>query len=153
MEQKLDEAAVWQRVTGSARSPGEKQAPPATCLPELQAILSQMEACTGVLGRMARTGLRGISPVYQAQQQQTGTLCALCYLMAGEKAERAPAKPPAGSVSQQLGWLLKQTEQTADRLSAVSPRAGSLIRESLEALADQQRQLWPRLLQLLAGTL
>ena len=153
MEQPLDEAAVWQRVTGSARAPGSKEIPPATCLPELQAILSEMESCTELLGRMARTGLRGVSPAYQAQHQQTGTLSALCYLLSGRKEAGTPAKAPTGPAPQQLGWLLKKTEQTTDRLSAIAPRTGGLIRESLDSLADQQRQLWSRLLQLLAGTL
>ena len=153
MEQPLDEAAVWQRVTGSVRSPGSKEPLPATCLPELQTLHAQMELCTGLLGRMARTGLRGVTPIYQAQQQQTRVLGALCYLLSGESGEAASSKSPTGSLSQQLAWLLKETEQTANRLTALSPRTVGLIRERLQSLADEQEQLWSRLLLLLAGTL
>lgn len=150
MEHPLDEAAVWQRVTGSA---GSEDSPAATCLPELRGIYAQMETATGVLGRMARTGLRGVSGIFQAQQQQTKTLGALCYLLSGAAESPAPAKAPSGPLAQQLSWLLKETEQTANRLAAIAPRTGGLIHESIQALSVAQQQLWNRLLGLLAGTL
>lgn len=54
MEHKIDEAAVWQRVTGS--DAGRQ----VLLTPELLNILAQMESCLRLLNQLARSNRRSI---------------------------------------------------------------------------------------------
>ena len=76
MEHKIDEAAVWQRVTGS--DAGRQ----VLLTPELLNILAQMESCLRLLNQLARSN-RSYSSAAQSQRQQTVRLSGLIYLLDG----------------------------------------------------------------------
>lgn len=52
MEKKIDEAAVWQRVSGASAEGMQSSSPPVLVLPELMELLSDMERCSALLSRM-----------------------------------------------------------------------------------------------------
>ena len=77
MEHKIDEAAVWQRVAGSASRSANESPRPVTIAPVLREIWEEMECCHRLFFQLARSGSRGYAPIQQAQRQQTGQLGAL----------------------------------------------------------------------------
>lgn len=151
MDHRIDEAAVWQRVTGgTARSTGESTRP-VTISPVLQEIWGQMECCCRLFSQLARSGSRGYASIQQAQRQQTAQLGALIFLLTGISPASSTEKLPTGSRSQQLSWSLNNIERCAVRLDEIAPQASGMPRETLLSLARQQRQLWSRCLSMLGS--
>ncbi len=151
MEHKIDEAAVWQRVTGSTSHSGSESPRPVTIAPVLQEIWGEMECCHRLFSQLARSGSRGYAPIQQAQRQQTGQLGALLCLLTGNPPTASSENPPTGSRMQQLIWSLSTIEHCATRLDEVSAQAAGMARDTLKELAVQQRQLWSRCLILLGS--
>lgn len=151
MEHKIDEAAVWQRVTGSASLSGGETPRPVTIAPVLQEIWGEMECCHRLFSQLARSGSRGYAPIQQAQRQQAGQLGALICLLTGNPPAASDGNPPTGSRMQQLIWSLNTIERCAARLDEASSQAAGMARDTLKELAVQQRQLWSRCLILLGG--
>lgn len=151
MEHKIDEAAVWQRVTGSAAHSGGEAPRPVTIAPVLQEIWGEMECCHRLFSQLARSGSRGYAPIQQAQRQQTGQLGALICLLTGNPPAASNENPPTGSRMQQLIWSLNTIERCAARLEEVSAQAAGMARDTLKELAVQQRQLWSRCLNMLGS--
>ena len=151
MEHNIDEAAVWQRVTGSASRQTGEAPRPVTLVPVLQEIWEQMECCHRLFSRMAQSGSRGYASIQQAQRQQTAQLGALICLFTGTPPSSGEAKPPVGSRIQQLTWSLTTIERYATRLDEASAQATGMCRETLTDLAGQQRQLWSRCLTILGS--
>ena len=151
MEHKIDEAAVWQRVTGGANHTAGEAARPVTIAPVLQELWVQMECCCRLFSQLARSGSRGYAPIQQAQRQQTGQLGALICLLTGNPPTASNGTPPTGSRMQQLIWSLNTMERCATRLEEVSAQAAGMSRDTLKELAVQQRQLWSRCLILLGS--
>lgn len=151
MEHKIDEAAVWQRVTGSASHSGGEAPHPVTIAPVLQEIWGEMECCHRLFFQQARSGSRGYAPIQQAQRQQTGQLGALICLLTGNPPAASNGNPPTGSRMQQLIWSLNTIERCAARLEEVSAQTAGMARDTLKELAVQQRQLWSRCLAMLGS--
>lgn len=151
MEHKIDEAAVWQRVTGSASRSGSEPSRPVTIAPVLQEIWGEMECCHRLFSQLARSGSRGYAPIQQAQRQQTGQLGALICLLTGNPPATTNGNPPTGSRMQQLIWSLNTIERCATRLDEVSAQTAGMARDTLKELAVQQRQLWSRCLTMLGS--
>lgn len=151
MEHKIDEAAVWQRVTGSASHSGSEPSRAVTIAPVLQEIWADMECCHRLFSQLSRSGSRGYASIVQAQRQQTGQLGALICLLTGNPPAAANGTPPTGSRMQQLIWSLNTMERCATRLEEVSAQAAGMARDTLKELAVQQRQLWSRCLILLGS--
>ena len=142
MEHKIDEAAVWQRVTGS--DAGRQ----VLLTPELLNVLAQMESCLRLLNQLARSN-RSYSAAAQSQRQQTVRLSGLIYLLDGSPPAAQHITPPSGSRAQQLFWLLPTIERCAARLNELTAKAAGLPRETLKELAVQQQALWNQCLNLL----
>ena len=151
MEHKIDEAAVWQRVTCSASHSGGEAPRPVTIAPVLQEIWGELECCHRLFSQLARSGSRGYAPIQQAQRQQTGQLGALICLLTGNPPAAANGNPPTGSRMQQLIWSLNTIERCATRLDEVSAQTAGMARDTLKELAVQQRQLWSRCLTMLGS--
>lgn len=151
MEHKIDEAAVWQRVAGSASRSANESPRPVTIAPVLREIWEEMECCHRLFSQLARSGSRGYAPIQQAQRQQTGQLGALICLLTGNPPTASNGTPPTGSRMQQLIWSLNTMERCATRLEEVSAQAAGMARDTLKELAVQQRQLWSRCLILLGS--
>ena len=151
MEHKIDEAAVWQRVTGGAGHAAGEAARPVTIAPVLQELWGQMECCCRLFSQLARSGSRGYASIQQTQRQQTAQLGALICLLTGNPPAASRENPPAGSRSQQLGWSLNTIERCSVRLDEISAQASGMPRETLKELAQQQRQLWSRCLSTLGS--
>ncbi len=152
MDHKIDEAAVWQRVTGGTSRAAGETARPVTIAPVLQEIWTQMECCCRLFSQLARSGSRGYAPIQQAQRQQTAQLGALICLLTGKIPTVSGENPPNGTRTAQLSWSLTAIERCAVRLEEVSAQASGMARETLTDLAQQQRQLWSRCLSML-GTM
>lgn len=151
MEHNINEAAVWQRVTGSASRQTGEAPRPVTLAPVLQEIWGQMECCHRLFSRMAQSGSRGYASIQQAQRQQTGQLGALICLLTGNPPAASNGNPPTGSRMQQLIWSLNTIERCATRLDEISAQAAGMARDTLKELAVQQRQLWSRCLIMLGS--
>ena len=151
MEHKIDEAAVWQRVTGSAAHSGNEAPRPVTIAPVLQEIWGEMECCHRLFSQLARSGSRGYAPIQQAQRQQTGQLGALICLLTGNPPAASNGNAPTGSRMQQLIWSLNTIERCAARLEEISAQAAGMARDTLKELGVQQRQLWSRCLSMLGS--
>ena len=152
MDHKIDEAAVWQRVTGGTSGTNGETARTVTIAPVLQKIWMQMECCCRLFSQLARSGSRGYATIYQSQRQQTAQLGALICLLAGRTATASGENIPGGTRIQQLSWSLTTIEHCAARLDEVSAQAAGMTQETLKDLAQQQRQLWSRCLVIL-GTM
>lgn len=151
MEHNIDEAAVWQRVTGSVSHQNGEAPRPVTITPLLQEIWGQMECCHRLFSLMARSGSRGYAPIQQAQRQQTAQLGAIICLFTENFPASSEIKPPTGSRIQQLIWSLTTIERCAAGLDEASTQATGMCREALKDLANQQRQLWNRCLGILGS--
>lgn len=152
MDYKIDEAAVWQRVTGGTARTASETARPVIIAPILQEIWTQMECCCRLFSQLARSGSRGYAPIQQAQRQQTAQLGALICLLTGEIPTVSGENPPNGTRIAQLSWSLTTIERCAVRLEEISAQAAGMARETLKELAQQQQQLWRRCLSTL-GTM
>ena len=153
MEKKIDEAAVWQRVSGASAEGMQSSSPPVLVLPELMELLSAMERCSALLSRMSRSGVRGSAPLQQTQRQQVTLMRGITCLLSGTPQAPGISSLPGGTLSGQLIWLLESMERTADRLDAIAPRTSGLVRSLLLELAQQQRQSWSRAIALLGSAL
>ncbi len=151
MEHKIDEAAVWQRVTGNANHAAGEDVRPVTIAPVLQALWMQMECCCRLFSQLARSGSRGYASIQQTQRQHTAQLGALICLLSGSPPTVSDENPPTGSRSQQLSWSLNTIERCSVRLEEISAQASGMTRETLKELAGQQRQLWSRCLSMLGA--
>lgn len=152
MEHKIDEAAVWQRVTGGANHTAGEVARPVTIAPVLQELWVQMECCCRLFSQLARSGSRGYASIQQAQRQQTAQLGALICLLTENPPKASRENPPTGSRSQQLTWSLNTIERCGSRLDEIAAQASGMPKETLKELALQQRQLWSRCLSMLGAT-
>lgn len=131
MEKKIDEAAVWQRVSGASAEGMQSSSPPVLVLPELMELLSDMERCSALLSRMTRSGVRGSAPLQQTQRQQVTLMRGITCLLSGTPQAPGISSLPGGTLSGQLIWLLESMERTADRLDAIAPRTSGLVRSLL----------------------
>lgn len=152
MEHKIDEAAVWQRVTGASNHAAGESARPVTIAPVLHELWVQMECCCRLFSQLARSGSRGYTSIQQAQRQQTAQLGALICLMTGNPPTASRENPPTGSRSQQLTWSLNTIERCGSRLDEIAAQASGMPKETLKELAQQQRQLWSHCLSMLGAT-
>ena len=148
MEHKIDEAAVWQRVTGSVPRTGGDPGRPVLLAPELLSVWTEMECCLRLLSQLARSN-RCYSAAAQSQRQQTARLGGLICLMSGSSPKSEKEAPPSGSRTQQLSRLLTSIERCAARLDELSAQAAGLTQDALKDLAAQQRQQWGQCLNLL----
>lgn len=152
MEHKIDEAAVWQRVAGSASRSANESPRPVTIAPVLREIWEGMECCHRLFSQLARSGSRGYASIQQAQRLQTAQLGALICLLTENPPTASRENPPTGSRSQQLTWSLNTIERCGSRLDEIAAQASGMPKETLKELALQQRQLWSRCLSMLGAT-
>ncbi len=155
MEEKLNETAVWSRVTAASREAGNAQPETGPIGPELLAALERKQAAVGacrqLLSRCGGEGQKVLRRMLQQERQQAGTLAALYYFLTGQR----PCLSPAGeqirreSLADGLRRMMQTAELSAGRLEALAQRSTGEVQTALMALSGQERQLFHQLLSLL----
>lgn len=160
MEEKINETAVWNRVTAASRE-GSKTPESETgpIGPELLAAMERKQSaivryrqlvsrCNGEMQRVLRK-------ILQQEQQQLRLFSALYYFLTGER-------PCLGQISMQnrresiadsLRRMMQGEELSAGRLEALAARSTGEVREALADLCRQERQHFHWLLPLLGQSI
>ncbi len=133
---------VWQRVAGSTCAPAA--APPeADTLTDLLAECIRAKAAGAAfytaLSQRIRTGrqqLLGIAAQERAHQKE---LQVEYFLRTGERCVPPAACPRLGTAAQDLRCVYTQELKLAERLDATADIASSPLRETLSAMAQQDR--------------
>lgn len=150
MAKKIDEAAVWQRVSAASRSAGPEAPVPKPLAPELLEALWEAQRRANAYGRLYRqTGKAAFSQLLRQERQSAAKLSGLYYLMKETAPPRGSLPAFSASGKKLLRRLLNGEEQAAGRLEALSEKAGGEMKETLRALGAQARSHWGRLLELL----
>lgn len=154
MEEKLNEAAVWSRVTAASRE-GPESRDTGPIGPELLAAMERNQAiagsCRQLLSRVGGEQQRGLRLLLQQAQQCGRALAALYYFLTGQRPclSQSPQQPRREAPADGLRRMMQQAELEAGRMEALAARSTGEAREALLTLCRQQRQQFHTLLGLL----
>lgn len=145
MEQKIDEAAVWKRVTAASKTPPEPKTPQTDALYQ---VLVRGKALEEGYRTLSRSGRKGYSTLVQGQVQENQSLMGVYYLRHRQK----PALPNGqGGRSQNyvnlLCRLLEQQGQQQEQLLSLSTGASGCEKALWVDLAGKASQRWSSLVQ------
>lgn len=155
MEKKIDEAAVWKRVTATSAAAPEKNPPPA---PETE-LLSTLAAGHTLEAAFSALGNRGRKLHTQLAQEQKGentTLKSLYFLKTGNRPwlpGGQSSRDPRESYVSRLRWLLDLQAHQQEALERLAQQADGQTAAILSALAGAAAARWGLLLEELGKAL
>jgi hypothetical protein len=144
MEHTIDEAAVWQRVTGKQGSGEKREDPMGQLAPGLLDALQAVQRRLGQYRLLSRK--YRMSQLISETRQEARKIAGLYLLYTGTGPKGSSSKG-----SGDLGQLLRELERSAGRLEALSERATGETAEVLRELSRLERRHWRVLLELLGG--
>lgn len=162
MEEKINEAAVWNRVSAASRSgePGRgKSSGDGPIGPDLlDAIARERETAQEYRRLALRAGAEGqrVLRKISAQEQQHGqTLGALYFFLTGQAPQIKPIQPQnrQESFREALRRQMQSEELVAGRYEALAARSTGEVRQVLLQISQEERQHFHLLLGLLKTAL
>lgn len=161
MERKIDEAAVWRRVTaasGTTTETGKEKEPPAAP-PFEQALLATLVSgmtLASAYGALGRSGRRLHNEFAQGQRAENRLLKSLYFLKTGYSPrlpENTLHRDPKEAYVARLRWLLDTQGKQQEALEALSGQASGKTAKILTELTQKAAQRWEALLTELANQL
>ena len=163
MEQKINEAAVWDRVSAAARSAepdrGRTGRDTGPIGPDLLEAMGRERTAAQehrqLAGRAGAEGQRVLRRIAVQEEQHSRTLGALYYLLTGQLPQTQTVQVSARQEGFREGLRrsLQSRELTAGRYEALAARTTGEVRQALIQLAQEEAQHFHMLLGLLKGCL
>lgn len=157
LERKIDEAAVWRRVTAASEA-AEKQEKSAESPPEqrLLATLRTGELLASAYSALGRSGRRLHSQLAQRQIAENQRLKSLYFLQTGQTPRLSALgsnRDPKESYAARLRWLLQIQGAQQEALEKLSEASNGKDAKILSELAADAGERWKLLLQELGKAL
>ena len=157
MERKIDEAAVWKRVT-AASTQSTEPVRAATPSPQ-QALLNALitgRTLAGAYEALRRSGRSAYNEFARGQQRENRLLRGLYFLHTGQTPhlpEAIPRRVPKELYVSRLRWLLETQDAQQAALKSLSEKSSGQTANILADLSQKAAQRWEGLLSELAGQL
>lgn len=145
MDQRIDEAAVWQRVSAAAASAGE---PRDGVLSELERAIRQGRGLCSLGQKLyRRTGKHIYGVLVSAQRKENRILCSLHALLGGRETDNSVVQPPDTGEHPDHRQLTALQGEQIRTLKNLAGRLQEPERGLLEQLAGEGERRWRGLLE------
>ncbi len=157
LERKIDEAAVWRRVTAASEAAEKTEKP--TAPPQEQRLLAALrtgELLASAYSTLGRSGRRLHSQLAQRQIVENQRLKSLYFLQTGQTPRITAAgshRDPKETYAARLRWLLQVQGRQQDALQQLSETATGKEAQILTELVAEAEVRWNLLLQELGKAL
>lgn len=156
MEEKINETAVWERVTAASGAKNRGEGPNTGPIgPELLTAMEHKEnaaaAYRQLLSRCGGAGQRTLRRILSQEQQGLQQLFALYYFLTGQRPclGQLTVARPQESLAKGLQRMMREEELSAGRLEALAARSTGQTQALLLELCHQEQLHFRLLLKIL----